>query len=91
MSILSIRLTQRLEAHLSEESRLANQPKSLIARAALEQFLAERRRERFLARMTRAAQAIDPGHAAAVAEEALPFDNEALALTENRDESRDNG
>ena len=89
MTMLSIRLTQRLEALLSEESRLAKQPKSLIARAALEQFLTERRRERFLARMTRAAKAIDPDHAATVAEEALPFDNEALALTENQDGSRD--
>lgn len=91
MTVLSIRLTQRLEAHLREESRLAKQPKSLIARAALEQFLADKRRERFLARMSRAARAIDPDHAAAVAEEALPFDNEALTLTENRDGSRDDG
>ena len=91
MSILSIRLPQRLEAHLSEESRLAKQPKSLLARAALEQFLAERRRERFLAQMTEAAKAIDPNHAAAVAEEALPLDNEALALTENGGGSRNDG
>ena len=89
MSILSIRLNDRLNARLSEEARLARQPKSLIARIALEQFLADRHRERFLARMTKAAKAIDSEHAAAVAEEALPFDNEALALTENRDGSRD--
>lgn len=91
MSILSIRLTDRLNARLSEEARLARQPKSLLARIALEQFLTDRRRERFLARMTRAAKAIDPDHAAAVAEEALPFDNEALGLTENRDGTRDDG
>ncbi len=84
MPILSIRLTDRLNARLSKEAKLAKQPKSLIARIALEQFLADRRRERFLARMTKAAKAIDPEHAAAVAEEALPFDNEALALTENQ-------
>jgi len=84
MPILSIRLTDRLNARLSKEAKLAKQPKSLIVRIALEQFLADRRRERFLARMTKAAKAIDPEHAAAVAEEALPFDNEALALTENQ-------
>ena len=84
MSILSIRLTDRLNARLSKEAELAKQPKSLIARIALEQFLADKRRERFLARMTKAAKAIDPEHATAVAEEALPFDNEALDLTENQ-------
>ncbi len=84
MPILSIRLTDRLNARLSKEAKLAKQPKSLIARIALEQFLADRRRARFLARMTKAAKAIDPEHAAAVAEEALPFDNESLALTENQ-------
>jgi len=84
MPILSVRLTDRLNARLSKEAKLAKQPKSLIVRIALEQFLADRRRERFLARMTKAAKAIDPEHAAAVAEEALPFDNEALALTENQ-------
>ena len=82
MSILSIRLTERLDARLSEESQLANQPKSLIARIALERFLAERRRDRFLARMTRAANAIDADNAITLAEEALPLDNESLALAE---------
>ena len=82
MSTLSIRLTESLDEHLTEESRLAGQPKSLIARTALEQFLDNRRRQRFLARLTRAATAIDPDEAAALVNEALPIDNEALALTE---------
>ncbi len=64
MPILSVRLTDRLNARLSKEAKLAKQPKSLIVRIALEQFLADRRRERFLARMTKAAKAIDPEHAA---------------------------
>lgn len=42
MSVLSIRLSERLDANLNEESLLAGQPKSLIARTALEQFLADR-------------------------------------------------
>ena len=82
MSTLSIRLTESLDEHLTEESRLAGQPKSLIARTALEQFLDNRRRQRFLAQLARAAVAIDSDEAALLANEALPIDNEALALTE---------
>ena len=82
MSVLSIRLSERLDANLNEESLLAGQPKSLIARTALEQFLADRHRERFLARLSRAAAAIGADQAGELAEEALPFDNEALDLTE---------
>ncbi len=89
MTVLSIRLPERLEAELSEESSLAGQSRSLIARTALEQFLADRRRDRFLAQLTRAASAINAGEAVALAEEALPFDDEALALTEKRRQVND--
>lgn len=82
MTVLSIRLPEGLDARLNEESRLAGQPKSFIARTALEQFLAARRRERFLARLSRAAVAVDAGAAVELADEALPFDNEALELAE---------
>ena len=82
MSTLSIRLSERLDEHLTAESRLAGQPKSLIARNALEQFLDNRRRERFLARLTRAATVIDSDESSTLVEEALPFDNEALESTE---------
>ncbi|MDE0055436.1 MAG: hypothetical protein OXT64_14470 [Gammaproteobacteria bacterium] len=61
---------------------MAGQPKSLIARNALEQFLDDRRRQRFLARLTRAATVIDSDENATLVEEALPFDNEALESTE---------
>lgn len=84
MSTLSIRLSSELDTRLSEESRLAGQPKSLLVRTALEQFLAGRRRERFLARLAVAAAATEPD-AAVLAAEALPFDNESLALAEGRD------
>ena len=82
MSTLSIRLSERLDEHLTAESRLAGQPKSLIARNALEQFLRNRRRERFLAQLTRAAAAINSDESAALVEEALPFDNDALESPE---------
>lgn len=84
MSVLSIRLSEDLDTRLSEESRAANQPKSLLARTALEQFLVRQRRERRLARLARAAAAIDSDAAAGMAAEALPLDNEALALAERR-------
>lgn len=81
MSILSIRLSDGLNESLNQEARLSRQPKSLIVRIALERLLANRERERFLAQMTRAAKAIDPAHALQLAEEALPLDNESMALT----------
>ena len=84
MSTLSIRLSEELDARLSEESRLASQPKSLLARAALEEFLVSRRRDRFLARLTLAAAATDTVDAGTLAAEALPLDNESLALAEGR-------
>lgn len=83
MTVLSIRLPERLEVSLAEESRLANQPKSLIVRQALEQFLADQRRNRRLARLTQAAAALDANTAIELAEEALPLDNESLAMTES--------
>ena len=84
MATLSIRISGVLDARLSEESRIASQPKSLLARKALEQFLARQHRERFLARLARAATAIDRDDASTLADEALPLDNESLALTERR-------
>ena len=44
----------------------------------------ERDRERLIARLARAAAAVDTSDAVALAEEALPLDNEALALAEGR-------
>ena len=82
MSTLSIRLSERLDEQLTAESRLAGQPKSLIARNALERFLDNCRHERFLARLTRAAAVIDSDETTTLVEEALPLDNEALELTE---------
>ena len=50
--------------------------------AALEQLLDNRRRQRFLAQLARAAAAIDSVEAVTLVNEALPIDNEALELTE---------
>ena len=83
MTILSIRLPERLDVSLMEESRLANQPKSLIVRRALEQFLANQRRDRRLARLAQAAAALDANATIELAEEALPLDNESLSMAED--------
>ena len=84
MSVLSIRLPERLDVSLNEESRLAKQPKSLIVRQALEQFLANQRRDRLLARLAQAAAAFDADATIDLAEEALPLDNESLSMAEGR-------
>lgn len=82
MTILRIRLPKRLEVSLMEESRLANQPKALIVCRALEQFLANQRRDRRLARLTLVAATLDSNAAIELAEEALPLDNESLCMAE---------
>ena len=84
MSTLSIRISKELDSRLSEESHIVNEPKSLLARRALEEFLKRRRRERFVSELARAAAAIDGTEAAALAAEALPLDNEALEMAEGR-------
>ena len=48
----------------------------------MEQSVLRQRRERLLADLTRAAKALDPAEAAALAAEALPHDNEALRAGE---------
>ena len=60
MATLSLRLSSDLDARLTEESRLSDVPKSLLAREALEEYVSRRRRERLLAELTRAARALDP-------------------------------
>lgn len=59
------------DARLNAESRSAGQPKSSLVRQALEQFLSRRKRERFLAGLTQAARALDPGEALEVAADVL--------------------
>ena len=84
MSTLSIRLSKELDSRLCEESLIAREPKSLLARMALEEFLKRRRHDRFVAELARAAAAINAEEAKALAAEALPLDNEALEMAEGR-------
>lgn len=82
MSLISLRLPDELERLLTREADLASRPRSEIAREAIAEYLARRERERFLGEIARAARARDGAEARALAEEALPLDNEALDLTE---------
>ena len=89
MATLSLRLSAQLDARLTEESRARAVPKSLLAREALEEYVARSRRERRLAELTRAAGALDPAEAATLAAEALPLDNEALGDEEHGENTLD--
>jgi predicted DNA-binding protein len=82
MATLNMRLNDELDRRLSEEAGLASETRSELARRAIEAFLSQRQRERFLDKIARAARARGPSEAVAAAEEALATDNEALAMGE---------
>ncbi len=83
MSLVSIRLPDEVEARLAEEAERLRRPKSEIARDAIVDYLKRKARERFLDDIARAARARGDTEALELAAEALPLDNEALALTED--------
>lgn len=83
MATLNMRLDDELDRRLTAEAELATETRSQLARRAIEEFLSRRQRQRFLDRIARAARARGPAEAVAAAEEALPTDNEALALVEH--------
>jgi predicted transcriptional regulator len=84
MGVLSMRLDDDLDQRLSREAERENRTRSELVRDALAAFLSERERQRFLGEIARAARAVEPGDARAVAAEALPLDNEALGTAEPR-------
>lgn len=81
MSLISIRLPDDLATRLAREARRSQRSRSEVAREAIVDYLARQERERFLDAIARAARA--PGeNSVAIAEKALPLDNEALEKTE---------
>lgn len=88
MPLVSIRLPDDVEARLAREAARAQRPKSEIARDAIVDYLERLERERFLAEIARAARARGDDEALEVASEALPTDNEALAIGEGVQEAR---
>ncbi len=82
MPTLNMRLDDELDRALSREAELAAESRSELARRAIEAFLSQRQRQRFLDQMARAERARGAREPVAVADEALATDNEALALGE---------
>lgn len=87
MGAMSLRLPEQVESRLAEEARRAGVARSEVARAAITEFLDRKERDRFLGVFVAEARAAygDPvvrKEALAIAEEALPLDNEALDLAE---------
>jgi predicted transcriptional regulator len=93
MTALSLRVPAELERRLDMEARRAGVPRSEIARTAIEELLDRRERERYLADFVAEARATYGDskireESTALADEALPLDNEALEVTETRQARR---
>lgn len=82
MSILSMRLDEELERQLTIEAERERKSRSEVVREALATYLRDREQRRFQDEIVRAMRSVDPAEARAMAEEALPLDNEALDLAE---------
>ncbi|KAF0103699.1 MAG: CopG family transcriptional regulator [bacterium] len=76
MSAISLRLPDDFDTRLEEEARLEGKTRSEIARQAIAEFLERREKERFMAEMVAAAQALaaDP----AARREALELANDLV-------------
>ena len=77
-----MRLDEELERQLAREAEREERTRSELAREAIEAFLAQRQRQRFLDEIARAARERGPSETVAAAKESLSADNEALALAE---------
>jgi predicted DNA-binding protein len=88
MPLVSIRLPDDLEARLAREADRLARPKSELARDAIVEYLERIERERFLGEIARAARARGDDEALTTAAEALPVDNEALAMGEGVQERK---
>jgi metal-responsive CopG/Arc/MetJ family transcriptional regulator len=89
MSTLTLRLPDELDERLNRFAALEDKSRSELARTALDSFLRELERTRFMDEMVAAARvlATNPeAHAEsiAIAEEFLPLENEVLDIAEGR-------
>lgn len=85
MSLLSVRLTKELDKQLDAEAKQSNKKRAELVREALTAYLRAHERKRFMDEMVSEIHnmsAEERYEAVAVAEEALPFDNEALHTAE---------
>lgn len=89
MTMLNIRLTGQIEQRLTEEAERENKTRSEIARDALNWYLLEIEKKRFMDQLleeARSAYAIESirQEAQTIAEEFLPIENEILENAEGR-------
>ena len=89
MAGLSLRLPEDLENQLDAEARREGVPRSEIARTAIAEFLERKERERYIGAFVAEARAAYADgrireEAVALAEEAVPLDNEGLRVAESR-------
>ena len=89
MGTLTLRLPEKLDARLSEFAKLEDTSRSELARTALEKFLSEMERKKFMDKMVEAARflATNPEARAesfAIAEDFATADSEALDIAEGR-------
>ncbi len=89
MAGFSLRLPESLELQLDEEAKREGVARSEIARAAIAEFLERRERQRYIAAFVAEARAAYANpeirkEALALAEEAVPLDNEGLRVAETR-------
>lgn len=87
MSTLTIRLPDELDRQLSALAKAESKTRSEVARAALEKFFRDREREQFMLEMIAEMKSMSEEarrEALEIAEEAIPFDNEALDIAEGR-------
>ena len=87
MTALSLRMSGELGRRLEMGAHWAGVPRSEISRTAIEELLARRERERYLADFVAEARATNGDskireESTALADEALPLDNEALEVAE---------
>lgn len=89
MTTLNIRLTEQIEQRLSEEAERENKTRSEIARDALNWYLLEIEKKRFMNQLLEEARTAYSNEsirqeARAIAEEFLPIENEMLENVEGR-------
>jgi predicted transcriptional regulator len=89
MSTLTIRLPEALDHQLAALAEAESKTRSEVARTALEKFFRDREREQLMAELVAAARQLAENpearaEALEIAEEAIPFDNEALDIAEGR-------
>jgi hypothetical protein len=87
MGAITIRLDKKIEDKLEAEIRLEKKTRSQLLRTALEDYLRRREQGRMMQALIQEMQRLPPTareESIALAEEALPLDNEALDLAEGR-------